>query len=776
MVSNAEGTPLRYLLGTRRSLSGRQSTRRTLAVLTVLGLPASLLVAPAAAVAAPVAGQNVLYTTNADFDRGVLDDVNHVAPNGNQLQLNRTQTFFPYVNIAASARGTMVRIDVNTGALVGEWFSAPSGRGRDPSRTTVDRLGNTWLSNRAEAAGGNGSVTRVGVISGGTRSNADGSADPAGDYLKGPFGYNTCIDRNGDGLIATSRGLGDIRPWTNAGGADNNGGVTTAADECLINYSRVNGSNTRTVAVDANNDVWTGGSDSDHEKVSGVTGQPVAGTQINYGCGGYGGLIDKAGTLWSARYNANLLRYVPGTNSGACLNTTHGDYGLGMDPVTGEIWHTTLSSGQVVKLAPDGTILGSFPHGNTYAQGVAVDADGNVWVAHSLNNATTVGHLRTDGTFVGNVTLPGGNGPTGVSVDTNGKVWVANVNSNNAQRIDPDAGPVGGGSFPVGAVDLTVGLGAGAGPYNYSDMTGSVLGEITAPIGTWNVVQDGGVTGAAWGKVTWNTEPQGSVPAGTSITVEARSADTEVGLTGQPFVPVANDAQFALTGRYIEVRTTLRASPSGTSPILSDLRIETADRNGVFSCQATVLNLAGIISTRANPPDVPCVDDHKTLAQVQLNAGLVTTRLTALDARTALTPDNLAGTPPAAGDNATSTARVENSRITVGLLVTIELGVIQSTASVTCQAGPNGLAPVYAGSSSIASLKINGLTVIVDPGPVTIPLVVGSLRLNGTTTTGNSVTQQAVVLDTLLTDVVIGEAKANVEGTPASPNGNPCQV
>jgi len=144
-----------------------------------------------------------------------------------------------------------------------------------------------------------------------------------------------------------------------------------------------------------------------------------------------------------------------------------------------------------------------------------------------------------------------------------------------------------------------------------------------------------------------------------------------------------------------------------------------------------------------------------------------------------LTPDNLAGTSPAAGDNATSTARVETSRITVGLLVTlvtIELGVIESTASVTCQPGPGGLRPVFAGSSTIANLKINGLPVTIGSGPVTIPLVVGSLKLNGTTITGNSVTQQAVVLDTVLTDLVIGEAKANVEGTPEHPAGNPCQV
>lgn len=734
--------------------------RSRIAAIAAIALLASL--SAVSANAAPVPGVNVLYTTDADFDRGTLQDVNHDAPNNNQLQLNKRQTFFPYVNIAASARGTMVRIDVNTGDIVGEWFSAPNGRGRNPSRTTVDRLGNTWLSNRDEAAGGQGSVTRVGVISGGTRVNADGTPNPVGDYLQGPFAYNTCRDRDSDNLIATSRGLGDIRPWTNAGGADNNGGVTTAADECLINYTRVAGTNTRTVAVDANNDVWTGGSDTEHEKLDGGTGSVVPGTIVNFGCGGYGGLIDKAGTLWSARFGANLLRYVPG-GAGTCLNTSHGDYGLGMDPVTGEIWHTSVAGDRVVKLDPAGNILGAFQHGNYYAQGVAVDADGNVWVAHSLYNATTIGHLRTDGTWVGNVTLPGGNGPTGVAVDSNGKVWVANINSNNAQRIDPDAGPIGNGGFRIGAVDLTVDLGAGAGPYNYSDMTGSVLGEITAPIGTWTVVQDGGIANRPWGKVTWNTEPQGSVPPGTSITVEARAANTEAGLAGVAFQPVNNGTPFAMTGRFIEVRATLRASASGVSPILSDIRIEALVRKGGFSCQATALNLAGIIVARANPPDVPCADDQEIVAQVGLNAGILNVQARALEAGTSVTPDDLVINPPANGDNATASARVDWTRITA-TLVTIEIGVISSSASVTCRDG----APVFQSSSNVASLRINGVVVNVGSAPLTIPLLIGSLRLNSTTQTPTSITRHAVILDTLLTDVIIGEAKANIERNPCT--------
>ncbi|MEV0130134.1 hypothetical protein AB0H83_16955 [Dactylosporangium sp. NPDC050688] len=148
-----------------------------------------------------------------------------------------------------------------------------------------------------------------------------------------------------------------------------------------------------------------------------------------------------------------------------------------------------------------------------------------------------------------------------------------------------------------------------------------------------------------------------------------------------------------------------------------------------------------------------------------------------LDATTALTPDNL-NTTPAAGDNGTATARVEQVKITVGGIapVTIELGVVQATAKATCATGPGGLAPVLTGASGISYLKINGISVTVGSAPLTVPLVVGALKLNATTTTPTSVTQQAVVLDTLLTDVVISEAHADIHGSTANPTGNPCRV
>jgi hypothetical protein len=138
--------------------------------------------------ATPAWTQSRTYTLDADFDEGTLLNVNH-DPNHDQLQLNQVTTPFPFVNIACSNRGTIVRIDVNTGQILGEYLTAPNGMGRNPSRTTVDLLGNVWVGNRDEfgfSGGQNkGSVARIGLVIGGTRGNKnpDGSFTPDPNQL-----------------------------------------------------------------------------------------------------------------------------------------------------------------------------------------------------------------------------------------------------------------------------------------------------------------------------------------------------------------------------------------------------------------------------------------------------------------------------------------------------------------------------------------------------------------------------------------------------------------
>jgi hypothetical protein len=228
-----------------------------------------------------------------------------------------------------------------------------------------------------------------------------------------------------------------------------------------------------------------------------------------------------------------------------------------------------------------------------------------------------------------------------------------------------------------------------------------------------------------------------------------------------------------------ETFTVNLSSPSG-APIVHGTGFATIhddDRNGGFACTATAFNKNGSTVAVANPANVPCVDDSKTVADASFTVGLIDIKIGGLTATTDQTPDDLS-LPPADRDAAVSTAKVEYIAISKpGLKV--ELGLTQSQASVTCieLATRTGLVlmPEYAGRSNIASLTINGWTVHPGSAPQTIPLAIGTLRLNSKQISSGQVVQQAVALDTVYGSMVIAEAKADVHGTPFHPNGNPCQ-
>jgi DNA-binding beta-propeller fold protein YncE len=281
--------------------------------------------------------------------------------------------------------------------------------------------------------------------------------------------------------------------------------------------------------------------------------------------------------------------------TGQCI-AVYGSYGLGIDG-NGAIWNSMYFTGEIMKINPSGTLASGFPKTSWGAgndRGVAVTfVDNHVWVANS--GGDNVSRLDNNGDYVDLITV--GTTPTGVAVDANGKVWATNMGSDNVSRIDPNGGGPG-----VATVDMTVGLGSGAGPYNYSDMTGTVAIGTTSPQGTWTVVQDGSDPATIWGTITWNTEPEGAEPAGTSITVEARASDTQAGLSGETFIPVTNGVLFDLTGRFIEIRTTLIAATDGTSPVLSDLTVE----KGVIEVDID-------IKPGSDPNSINCENDKEVI-------------------------------------------------------------------------------------------------------------------------------------------------------------------
>lgn len=481
---------------------------------------AGLLASMVGAQPASAAATGRTYTLDADFDEGTLVGVNHDAPNSDQLQLNESSSTFPFIWVANSNDGTISKLDTVTGAELARYYTAPQNIGRNPSRTTVDLDGNVWVGNR-----NSNTVTKVGL------READ-----------------NCVDRNLNGVIDTSTGPGDIRPWP-AGGPP--------ADECVllhVPFPAGQGNQVRMVAIDAANNVYAGSSsDRWFHHIDGTTGAILRSRQLPSAIN-YGGVVDPEGNLWVATLASVLHRYNPTTDSFTSIPLSYTSYGLGIDRF-GHIWNSGWCNQNISKIdRATATIVATYPlAGGGCVRGVAVEDNGSVWIANSSRHGAN--HISSTGADLGFV--PTGNTPTGAAVDAAGKVWITNLGSNNATRIDP-------------ATHATSSFGVGNGPYNYSDMTGIVVRNITTTQGTWTVTHDGGEAGAQWGTVDWN----GSTPAGTAISARVRAADTQAGLGAQPWTAASDGVAFAgVTGRYIQVEMKLETTVNGASPVLHDMTV-----------------------------------------------------------------------------------------------------------------------------------------------------------------------------------------------------------
>ncbi|MCB2205902.1 hypothetical protein KQI65_14260 [bacterium] len=512
------------------------------------------------------------WTVNADFDEGLLINVNHDVV-ADQLQLNHESALLPYVNVAASDRGTVIRIDANTGKILGEYRTTPQGALHNPSRTTVDRAGNVWAANRDQpvpAGTGMGSVVKIGVVLGGTRCDRNGLPVASGEYLKPPFLYCSAVDRDGDGLIRTSRGLGDIKSW-------DGDGVEDAEDECILLYEKIPARNCRHISIDADNNVWVGGYSmqnitlSTMMKLDGHTGDVLM-LKEQLKCGGYGGLVSANGTIFSSSLNGGSGPMLMMSSSGdtTCIDAVE-SYGIAEAP-DGSIWASSYEKALLFKLDPTGAILPGYPIAlnGTLVRGVAVTPDdSHVWIACTGTN--TVERRDADGALIKEFDLASngtpGEFPTGVAVDYNGKVWITCANTNNVFRIDP-AGDAG-----KGLIDMVVDLGFGARPYNYSDMTGAAYGEYYALYGTWSVLHDGGADGLLWQRVRWNA----SEPSDSRILVKARASDSREDLLDEEYRYLENgtlNCDSALSGRYIQMIVEFfRGSSTTNNPVLYDIEL-----------------------------------------------------------------------------------------------------------------------------------------------------------------------------------------------------------
>ncbi|MDP3275352.1 MAG: hypothetical protein Q8Q09_09175 [Deltaproteobacteria bacterium] len=381
-----------------------------------------------------------------------------------------------------------------------------------PSRTVVDGAGDAYVANRG--FGMQGSVSKI-------------AAD-----------RRDCIDRNGNGMIDTSTGPMDVRPF--------------GEDECVLWTSRVGapGILLRSLTIDKGDESnpqgtpWVGACGDLNSNANGGLFQlnPRTGEvtrPIAFGRCAYGATVTPDGTLWEhSAYNAITPINTVSGEVGASIPVPTGmragctsSYGITAD-IRGRIWLSGRNCRDVLGYDPamrawTRVDLSPFiPVGGASGLGITVDPSNRVWVpistATDWQGPTKVAFFDAD-VFMAGATVPSSRAteltpsmphanPTAIGADRAGNIWVASAAvGGQLLRYQPTLSrwDAFGGPNRV---------------YTYTDFTGGVRRLL---IGTGRYSEDYETCeGGTYGELVWSAD----TPAGTSLTFAIQLADSRTGL------------------------------------------------------------------------------------------------------------------------------------------------------------------------------------------------------------------------------------------------------
>jgi hypothetical protein len=559
---------------------------------------------------------SVTYTLDADFDLGTLLNVNHGAPNNNQLQLNLIGTGFPVLWIANAGEHTLSKFDTTQiGASPGRevaryytWFSTQgptnyAWSGPAPSRTAMDIDGNAYVLNRH--FDGRSAVLIKVLANGFIDRNGNGvvdtsfDADTNGSIQSGEM--KAMVDLNGNGVIDCPQSA----PYTGCEIGDERVAWAVRVPDGVGAPLRA-GRLGRALCMGKDGHLWVGLYD-DHAyyKVSSVDGHTMAGPVAVPNVSPYGCLIDQNGTLWSAGLGPYLGKITGTDTAGPYTATSHyhgnygSNYGIALGKAAGDGHTMVYLGGTGYSYLQFDTATNTFSvpasmYTSTYATNV--DGSGNILVSKVTGG---IAKFSPTGTLIYDKP-PQANTATdsrGVMPDANNDIWQVALGTSRVSKYEGTAG---------GALGV---LNTGNSPYTYSDASGFAAANITAQTGTWTVVQDGGAAGTPWGTVSWTA----TVPTGASVTVKVRTADTVAGLQANSFVDVANGVAFSASGKYLEAQVRLTANSLGVTPVVKDVTIASVqqekcdvDRDGDID----INDINAILAARNQtvPPGNPALD------------------------------------------------------------------------------------------------------------------------------------------------------------------------
>jgi hypothetical protein len=383
-------------------------------------------------------------TTGAKYDLAPIPDAPGCGGGGGD-QMDA----FSYIWLANSTQGTVSKIDTVSTIEEGRYL-VTNDLAMQPSRTSVNQYGDVAIGHRFYPR-----VSKVAAR------------------------VENCIDRNNNGMIDTSSGPGDVRPYLE--------------DECVL-WSvdlPAEGNGSRAVAWEGgsidpetcentipNPRLWVGYGSAPLKvyRLDGETGSVIDSTTVPSNGFVYGGAVNAEGDFWISDRGGRTLSRVDADTLEVQVWPVPASmaYGIGMDE-NGHPWFATYEVGagsdQIYRFDPD--LQQFFPAGSGggFYRGLNVDREGRVWVAGNSPCRLALFDADTATLVNDGIGLPGCVDPVGVSVDRDGYVWVVDRGAGVAWKVDP-------------VFHLIVGTVNGLeNPYTYSDMTGQGLNLVVNPPG-----------------------------------------------------------------------------------------------------------------------------------------------------------------------------------------------------------------------------------------------------------------------------------------------------